>query len=56
MSRASLRAAVAAYPRPFWMLVVGTFVNRTGLVVLPFLALYMSGPRAFSVAQATAAV
>ena len=38
------------------MLVVGTFVNRTGLVVLPFLALYMSGPRAFSVAQATAAV
>ena len=38
------------------MLVVGTFVNRTGLVVLPFLALYMSGPRAFSMAQATAAV
>ncbi len=53
---ARLRTAVAAYPRPFWMLVVGTFVNRTGLVVLPFLALYLSGPRAFSVAQATAAV
>ena len=56
MTRARLRAAVAAYPRPFWMLVVGTFVNRTGLVVLPFLALYLSGPRGFSVAQATLAV
>ena len=56
MTGARLRAALAAYPRPFWMLVVGTFVNRTGLVVLPFLALYLSGPRGFSVAQATLAV
>ncbi len=56
MTGARLRAALAAYPRPFWMLVVGTFVNRTGLVVLPFLALYLSGPRGFSVAQATVAV
>lgn len=56
MTGARLRVALAAYPRPFWMLVVGTFVNRTGLVVLPFLALYLSGPRGFSVAQATLAV
>ena len=56
MTGAPLRAALAAYPRPFWMLVVGTFVNRTGLVVLPFLALYLTGQRGFSVAQATLAV
>lgn len=56
MIGADLRAALAAYPRPFWMLVVGTFVNRTGLVVLPFLALYLHGPRGFSVGQATLAV
>ena len=56
MTGARLRAALAAYPRPFWMLVAGTFVNRTGLVVLPFLALYLTGQRGFSVAQATLAV
>ena len=56
MTRARLRAALAAYPRPFWVLVVGTFVNRTGLVVLPFLALYLTGQRGFGVAQATLAV
>ena len=53
---ARLRAALAAYPRPFWALVVGTFVNRTGLVVLPFLALYLAGERGFTVAQGTLAV
>ena len=51
-----LRAALAAYPRPFWMLVVGTFVNRTGLVVLPFLALYLTSQRGVGVAAATLAV
>ena len=56
MTAARVRADFRAYPLPFWMLVVGTFVNRTGLVVLPFLALYLTGPRGFSVAQATLAV
>jgi MFS family permease len=35
----------ADLPRPFWFLVAGTFVNRIGYVVGPFLALYLSGPR-----------
>src|SRR5215470_11855611 len=35
----------ADLPRPFWYLVAGTFVNRIGYVVEPFLALYLSGPR-----------
>ncbi len=51
-----LRTALAAYPRPFWALVVGTFVNRTGLVVLPFLTLYLTGERGYSVEQGTLAV
>lgn len=45
-----------AYPRPFWALVVGTFVNRTGLVVLPFLALFLTSERGYSVPLATLAV
>jgi MFS family permease len=35
----------ADLPRPFWHLMVGTFVNRIGFVVVPFLALYLAGPR-----------
>ena len=51
-----LRATFSAFPRPFWVLVAGTFVNRTGLVVLPFLALFLVGERGFSVPAATVAV
>ena len=50
------RALVDRYPRAFWVLVVGTFINRTGLVVLPFLALFLTSQRGFSIAQATGAV
>jgi MFS family permease len=35
-------------PEPFWYLLAGTFVNRMGQMVTPFLALYLSGPRDFS--------
>lgn len=35
----------ADLPRPFWVLMAGTFVNRIGAVVQPFLALYLAGPR-----------
>jgi MFS family permease len=37
--------ASADLPRPFWFLMAGTFVNRIGYVVEPFLALYLAGPR-----------
>ena len=56
MTARRLRAALAAYPGPFWALVVGTFVNRTGLVVVPFLSLYLAGERGVSVERATLAV
>ena len=35
-------------PPPFWYLLAGTFVNRLGQMVTPFLALYLAGPREFS--------
>ncbi|MEM1117655.1 MAG: MFS transporter [Bacteroidota bacterium] len=56
MPLARLRLLLGAYPRVFWTLVVGTFVNRTGLVVLPFLALFLTEERSFGVVQATLAV
>jgi MFS family permease len=38
----------ADLPRPFWYLMAGTFVNRIGYVVEPFLALYLAGPRSLT--------
>lgn len=35
-------------PQPFWYLLTGTFVNRLGQMVTPFLALYLAGPRDLS--------
>ena len=46
------RAHVGGLPRPFWFLWAGTLVNRTGSFIVPFLALYLTGERGFSVAQA----
>ena len=41
------------YPRTFWLLVAGTLVNRIGLLVLPFLSLYLTAARGLTVTQAT---
>jgi MFS family permease len=30
------------FPRPIYILVIGTFINRLGFFVLPFLALYLT--------------
>jgi MFS family permease len=34
--------SLRALPRPFWVLCVGTFINRFGTFVFPFLTLYLS--------------
>lgn len=39
-------------PRTFWLLWAGTIVNRLGGFVIPFLALYLTGPRGLPVGQA----
>ena len=56
MGFSSLHDRASAYPRTFWMLVIGTFINRTGLVVIPFLALFLTIERGLTIPQATAAV
>ena len=43
--RAWWAGTAAGIPRPFWVLFAGTFVNRVGSFVQPFLALYLAGPR-----------
>src|SRR4030067_755889 len=39
-------------PRPFWLWWAGTIVNRLGGFVVPFLALYLTGPRGLPISQA----
>lgn len=34
--------SLRALPRPFWVLCIGTFINRFGTFVFPFLTLYLS--------------
>ena len=47
-----LRGHVGGLPRTFWFLWWGTLVNRVGSFVTPFLALYLTRSRDFSVAEA----
>ena len=42
MPEYSLRANLRALPRPAWILFGGTFVNRFGMFVLPFLVIYLT--------------
>lgn len=50
--RDSYRDAFAGLPRPVWLLATVSFVNRSGTMVLPFLALYLSDRRGFTVTEA----
>jgi MFS family permease len=43
-----LHARVGGLPRAFWALWAGSFVNRLGTMVEPFLAFYLTGVRGFS--------
>lgn len=51
----SLAIRLKALPRPVWILFFGTFLNKFGAFVIPFLTLYMTG-RGFTVGQAGAAI
>src|SRR3954462_6260107 len=50
-----LHTRLGGLPRAFWALWAGSFVNRLGTMVEPFLAFYLTGVRGFSLA-ATGAV
>jgi MFS family permease len=50
-ARKTLRQNVRGLPREVWILYCGTFVNRLGTFVLPFITLYLTS-RGYSVPQA----
>jgi MFS family permease len=50
--RERLGTLIGGLPRPFWALWAGTFVNRCGSFVLPFLTLYLTQVRHLSPSQA----
>src|SRR5215813_7550995 len=54
-TQASLRASLRALPRGAWILFFGTFLNKFGTFVLPFLAIYMTG-LGYTVAQSGLAI
>ena len=39
----SLWLVLGELPRDFWVLFIGTFINRFGSFVMPFLAIYLTG-------------
>jgi MFS family permease len=52
---ATLLATLRTFPRPVWILFFGTFLNKFGTFVMPFLALYMTR-QGFTVGQAGVAI
>ncbi len=51
-ARSSFHAMTGGLPRAFWVIWAGTFVNRCGTFVLPFMAVYLTEVRHVSIAQA----
>lgn len=45
-------ARVGGLPGPFWAIWVGTLVNRLGSFVLPFLSLFLTSGRGYSIGEA----
>jgi MFS family permease len=50
--RSRLSAVIASLPRSYWLLWIGTLVNRLGSFVIPFLTLYLTQRRGLPVSQA----
>lgn len=51
----SLFSTLRALPRPVWVLFFGTFLNKFGAFVIPFLTLYLTG-RGYTMADAGMAI
>ncbi len=52
MKKAALASLVEGLPPAYWLLWVGTLINRLGTFVIPFLTLYLTTRRAIPVSQA----
>ena len=50
--RSRLESLTADLPPAYWLLWLGTVINRLGGFVIPFLSLYLTSERGISVAQA----
>lgn len=53
MNKKGLAALIEGLPPAYWLIWVGTLINRLGGFVIPFLTLYLTSQRAISVSQAT---
>jgi len=49
---AAYRDAFSGLSRPVWLLSIATLINRSGTMVLPFLALFLTQKRGFTIPQA----
>ena len=47
-----LRKSYSGLSRDTWILALVTLVNRSGMMVLPFMALYLTSEKGFTVSQA----
>jgi len=52
MNKKSLASLVEGLPPTYWLIWVGTLINRLGGFVIPFLTLYLTSQRAIPVSQA----
>src|SRR5215211_3379359 len=52
----SLRQNIRAMPSTAWVLFAGSFVNRLGTFVLPFITLYLTSQRGYTAPQAGLAI
>jgi MFS family permease len=50
--RPRLSAVLASLPRAYWLLWIGTLINRLGSFVIPFLTLYLTQRRGLPIGQA----
>ncbi len=48
----AIRDRLPPFPRSFWLLWAGSFMNRLGTFVVPFLSLFLTGTRHFTFAEA----
>ncbi|MEJ2083001.1 MAG: MFS transporter, partial [Acidobacteriota bacterium] len=46
------RSAFTGLPRDIWVIALVSFVNRSGTMVLPFLALYLTLMKGFTASEA----
>ncbi|HEX9331623.1 MAG TPA: MFS transporter, partial [Anaerolineales bacterium] len=52
MNKTSLASLIEGLPPTYWLIWIGTLINRLGGFVIPFLTLYLTTKRAIPISQA----